>query len=230
MSRSRENWYFVLVMAVVAVIIGRPSSSLSKPPAETLVDTTGFLLVLAGVMIRAASRDWKIAHGSKFLVTDGPYGIVRNPMYLGSLLAGFGLCLIFGSVLLTLAFILAFVVVHQIIVRREQRFLRWKFGEEYDNYTARVPAWLPSVFGMCRLVFNSFSWMKSVPAALVRERNAIVGNLAGAMVVEALADSMAMGWRASRGEAVMWMAGALAVIAAGAAAGALFRSADTGAA
>ena len=77
------------------------------------------------------------------LVVSGLYRHVRNPMYVAvlSLICGQGL--LFGSVrLLEYALVvwlgfLAFVVLY------EEPALRKTFGQEYEDFCAHVPRWIP---------------------------------------------------------------------------------------
>jgi protein-S-isoprenylcysteine O-methyltransferase Ste14 len=78
------------------------------------------------------------------LVTHGPYGIVRHPIYTGLLGLAFGATLTFGfgSRLLLLAFVTV-LVLRRVYV--EDRLMAGEFGGQYDAYRARVPALFPSV-------------------------------------------------------------------------------------
>ncbi len=75
-------------------------------------------------------------------VTEGPFGISRNPMYLGMalLLAGIGWLLVSTSVMLSgLAFVL---IVQKYFIRPEEEALEHLFGEEYTDYKNRVRMWI----------------------------------------------------------------------------------------
>ena len=77
------------------------------------------------------------------LVEVGPYGLVRNPMYLGAALALAGAALFFGSWGL-FGYCLAFVLVtHVFVVAYEEPTLRSTFGPSYVRYCERVQRWWP---------------------------------------------------------------------------------------
>jgi protein-S-isoprenylcysteine O-methyltransferase Ste14 len=79
------------------------------------------------------------------LVTDGVYGTIRHPSYLGLLLFMFGWSLAFRSlagVLLTL--VTAGVIVARI--RAEERLLLSQFGAEYEAYRARTARLIPGIY------------------------------------------------------------------------------------
>lgn len=77
------------------------------------------------------------------LVTDGPYRVVRNPIYLGlfGLIIGVGLALSQWWALLAAATI--FLIGNAIRIRAEETLLRETFGPAFDDYAQRVPAFLP---------------------------------------------------------------------------------------
>ena len=80
------------------------------------------------------------------LITSGPYAMVRNPIYLGM----FGLMLSAGLVFTTwwalLIAVIVFLIGNQIRIRAEEQLLRETFGEQFDDYARRVPAFLPRFF------------------------------------------------------------------------------------
>jgi protein-S-isoprenylcysteine O-methyltransferase Ste14 len=73
------------------------------------------------------------------LATDGPYGLARNPMYVGVMLtlAGFGLALGADWVVILLAPMA--LLLHVGVIKREERYLAAKFGAPYRAYLDRVP-------------------------------------------------------------------------------------------
>lgn len=81
------------------------------------------------------------------LVTAGPYATVRNPMYIGAVLALAGAALVYQSVGLLL-YAIAFLVVAALFVAGvEEPMLRGMFGTEYEIYCAIVPRWFPRIPG-----------------------------------------------------------------------------------
>jgi protein-S-isoprenylcysteine O-methyltransferase Ste14 len=83
----------------------------------------------------------------KKLVVEGPYRIIRNPMYWGVGSVILGEAAVFHSVALTeLAIIFAGGVV-LFVLFVEEPVLKRKFGAEYEEYCRRVPRWLPSFKG-----------------------------------------------------------------------------------
>jgi protein-S-isoprenylcysteine O-methyltransferase Ste14 len=76
------------------------------------------------------------------LVTEGPYRLTRNPMYLGLLLLYIGVACWFGLVWPLLLAPVVVWVMGVSVIGREERYLTRKFGEEYRRYQAHVRRWL----------------------------------------------------------------------------------------
>lgn len=77
------------------------------------------------------------------LITQGPYGIVRNPIYLGMFGLILSTCLAFSRWWSGLAAVMLFLVGNHIRIRTEERLLRETFGDQFDEYARRVPAFIP---------------------------------------------------------------------------------------
>ena len=79
------------------------------------------------------------------LVTDGIYGTIRHPSYLGMLVNSLGWALAFRSgVGVLLAALLLLPVLARI--NAEERLLRSQFGAEYDAYLSRTSRLIPGVY------------------------------------------------------------------------------------
>ncbi|TAM98269.1 MAG: isoprenylcysteine carboxylmethyltransferase family protein [Chitinophagaceae bacterium] len=76
------------------------------------------------------------------LQTTGIYTISRNPMYVGLVCLYTGLSLLIGN-WWTVIFIAVFIfILQEYVIRREERYLRYAFGEQYISYTRRVRRWI----------------------------------------------------------------------------------------
>lgn len=84
------------------------------------------------------------------LITDGPYRSIRHPRYLGGMIQGIGLSLLFRS-WIGLALTCLFVAIVLFRIKDEEALMSKEFGEEWENYCkkswrlipfVRPPAWL----------------------------------------------------------------------------------------
>ena len=76
------------------------------------------------------------------LVTSGPFGITRNPIYLGFTLIMLGLSVMAGTWWGVILTPLVLLLATGIIVRAEEAYLRAAFGERYQDYASRVRRWI----------------------------------------------------------------------------------------
>lgn len=201
MSRSASNWLFISAMVIAGIFLAHPSALMSKPLIDNTVDIIGLLVSLSGLALRVVSRHWKIEHGDGKLVTSGPYGVVRHPLYLGSFLAGLGLCLIIGSAWFLVVFVVGYLLVHIRIAQGEERYLSGVWAEEYSEYMDSVPGWLPSPVRIIRIIKPCIGCLNK--KAVLRERSAVCGILAGASLLEAWSDYAVKGWAQAQMEVIV---------------------------
>jgi protein-S-isoprenylcysteine O-methyltransferase Ste14 len=158
-TRKREP-ASLLGMALQGVGLGlvfqvRRGISPSGTAASVLIQC-GITLLVAGLVagsiwmigsaVRVLGKQWsltaRVLEGHE-LITEGPYRIVRHPIYSGMLgmLVATGLAwsrwpAIAGGILL-------YLLGTRIRTDAEERLLRAMFGDAYDEYARRVPALIP---------------------------------------------------------------------------------------
>ncbi len=79
---------------------------------------------------------------ARSLQTTGIYAISRNPMYVGLALLYTGLACWLGNWWHFILLPLLLLVVQEYIIKREERYLVRRFGQEFTDYMARVRRWL----------------------------------------------------------------------------------------
>jgi protein-S-isoprenylcysteine O-methyltransferase Ste14 len=93
---------------------------------------------------RLYSADVTIQEGHH-LVTSGPYRYIRHPRYLGALVLGFGLSLLFRS-WIGLVVATAFIGLILLRIRDEEALMHREFGREWEAYCRRSWRLLPYVY------------------------------------------------------------------------------------
>jgi uncharacterized membrane protein len=98
----------------------------------------GVLLALLGM----ALRWWGAGHLGKptDLVTAGPYGYLRHPLYLGTFLMIVGLSLVTGRPETVTVLTVSFIVFYVYKVRLEESRLERRLGGIFRRYREMVPA------------------------------------------------------------------------------------------
>ena len=100
----------------------------------------GGAVALIGVLIRA----WAAGHLAKNqqLATSGPYAYVRNPLYVGTLVAGIGFGIAGAHWAIGVLLVAFFILYYLPVVEEEERHLA-KILPGYDEYRLKTPKLLP---------------------------------------------------------------------------------------
>lgn len=139
-----------IIIAVAVLVLARPS--FTGVGARLVLFSMGTLMALSGEAIRV----WAVGYSggttrsrsliADRLVTEGPYSIIRNPLYAGNFLIALGFSVMANAVIVIPLVVLYFITEYYPIVRREESFLLERFGSSYREYASAVPRFFPSSF------------------------------------------------------------------------------------
>jgi protein-S-isoprenylcysteine O-methyltransferase Ste14 len=142
----RRLWVGLGVVAVAALFV-RPHAAFGHFQAPATM--ASIALILLGLVGRA----WAAGHAGRHtrdsridaprLVTGGPYAYVRNPIYLASIVLGFGMVGLVGDPILLVLHLSVCVLLYAGIIPAEEKFLKERFGAPYVDYTEHVPRLWP---------------------------------------------------------------------------------------
>ncbi len=110
----------------------------SRPTGYSL--KLGLSVALIGLALRAWAAG-NLAKDSR-LATSGPYSLVRNPLYLGTLTAAAGFAIASASWALGFVFAVVFLLVYLPVIDLEEQHLRDIFPD-FPTYAAEVPRLFP---------------------------------------------------------------------------------------
>ena len=146
----------VLVFIPAAILLVTRDSKFAPklaPPTQIW-----FWLALLAAIIGLALSGWavtlfmKLGKGTpapwdppKRLVIQGPYRHVRNPMITGALLMLLAEAILFQSLPIATWMTVFFIGNAIYFPLIEEKGLEKRFGDEYRNYKANVPRWLPRI-------------------------------------------------------------------------------------
>ncbi len=128
-TRILMAWLFVLVLG--ALTHGYPT-------------WPGMLVCLAGSGLRFWASGF--LRKDQLLAVGGPYGFVRNPLYLGTYLMAVGSALAIENRQLLLLVSVLFALVYHFIILDEEQKLRQIFGDRYALYCQLVPRFRPALW------------------------------------------------------------------------------------
>ncbi|MCC6585694.1 MAG: isoprenylcysteine carboxylmethyltransferase family protein [Bryobacterales bacterium] len=113
---------------------------LAAPTRVSLM--VGLPVAFAGILIRA----WAAGHlvKNQQLAMSGPYAFVRNPLYIGTLIAAAGFVIATHEPWLALLFGAAFALIYLPAIELEEQHLR-KLFQEYEWYAEQVPMLCPRI-------------------------------------------------------------------------------------
>lgn len=133
----KKRVFISMILTVIALAVSRPDS-----PAFFW---SGAAVMLLGQLIRLAASAAIVK--SKTLTTKGPYAVVRNPLYLGTLVMTGGMMLAMTSVSRPLLTALlwagvgaSFAWIYYVTIKAEETFLRATYGQAFEDYCRAVPA------------------------------------------------------------------------------------------
>lgn len=91
-----------------------------------------------------SGRNTKEGQVAEALNTKGIYSTVRHPLYLGNYLMWIGIVAYTYNIYFVIIVSLLFWIYYERIMFAEERFLERKFGDDYVNWSLKVPAFIPS--------------------------------------------------------------------------------------
>lgn len=127
---------------VFAILFIRPNWGLESTAAY-LVELTGYVFLLAGLGVRIWAILYIGGRKSREVISDGPYSVCRNPLYVGTTLVAIGVGLCFENLIVLIAAPAILLPVHYLTARLEEAHLCAKFPGTYAAYMERTPRFLP---------------------------------------------------------------------------------------
>jgi protein-S-isoprenylcysteine O-methyltransferase Ste14 len=149
--RRGSGWSLGFVLQVLSMgLVFAWRRPLADPPIWPISVSAIVLAAASVVLIVAAQR----ALGRQFayqarlveshqLITSGPYGLVRHPIYTGLLGLTLATALVISRWPAIPLFLAVYLAGTSIRTRSEERLLRAGLGAQYDDYARRVPSLLP---------------------------------------------------------------------------------------
>jgi protein-S-isoprenylcysteine O-methyltransferase Ste14 len=110
-------------------------------------EAAGWILLVAGTTIRFWATAYVGGHKRIKLVSDGPYSLCRNPLYLGTFLITLSVAAFVESPVFAAGVLLASCVYLMTTIPFEESDLRERLGAEYLEYCRRVPRFWPRLSG-----------------------------------------------------------------------------------
>lgn len=142
LKARREHSRIFAVAIFLMLLVSQPQTP-TDDGWRLSVRWLGYFLVVIGAMGRVYCSAYIGGRKNDVVVRQGPFSIVRNPLYVFSFIATVGVALQSGMMTLLVMLVIAFVLYYPAVVAKEEAFLKHKFGADYERYMSEVPRWWP---------------------------------------------------------------------------------------
>jgi protein-S-isoprenylcysteine O-methyltransferase Ste14 len=181
MSKQGSNLLFKIarlrimvsrIFGIVAILVVIFTASSFKQDGwiDILFETSGLFLL----SVCAAGRLWALLYisGKKTeeVVADGPYSIVRHPLYFFSFIGAIGIGLASKNILVLGMLVTFYLSYYPLTILSEENVLTGKFGQAYLDYAKRTPRFLPKPS-----LYNSPSFVSVNTAMFLKNITAVMG-------------------------------------------------------
>jgi protein-S-isoprenylcysteine O-methyltransferase Ste14 len=138
--------YLISLISGAVIQLARPlpflRATLAMPLGAPLVVVAVALFAYSVSTFRAAGTPVSARKPTTKIVRTGPYRFSRNPIYLAFSLLQLGIAIWANSVWLLATLGGAVMLIHHVVIPREEQYLEWKFGAQYLDYKVSVRRWL----------------------------------------------------------------------------------------
>jgi protein-S-isoprenylcysteine O-methyltransferase Ste14 len=141
-STPRLRLTALLLLGMLA-LVATSQRTLATGLAGLLLQLGGLACIACAALGRVWSSVFIAGYKDTQLVRNGPYAMLRHPLYALSLLAMLGAGLTTRSAALTVALLAAFAMIYARAAREEDGFLRSAHGAAFDRYARAVNAFWP---------------------------------------------------------------------------------------
>lgn len=140
----------LMFVALIAGYVIRLFAGGRLPLPHAFAEGLGGLLILIAlaVVLSAVSLFAESGEGLRpetpkdHLFTKGPYRYSRNPIYLAMMLFGAGFGIATSNLWIILTTAIAGLIIHFLVILREEEYLEARFGEDYAAYRRQVRRWI----------------------------------------------------------------------------------------
>ena len=142
-SNHRIAWSRAALILAFAYALIVPVPAIVGPVLLDLFELLGFGLLIVAALGRVWCLSFIAGVKNEVLVTEGPYSVVRNPLYVFNFIGAMGLGLAVENPLLALLLAMGFAAFYPGVVKHEETVLAQAFGESYARYRSTTPRWIP---------------------------------------------------------------------------------------
>jgi len=141
--RHRIAWSRAAVILALAYALFVPAPAAIPRGWLDVIEWLGFALLIVAALGRVWCLSYIAGVKNDVLVTEGPYSMVRNPLYVFNFIGAVGFGLAVENPVLAALLAIAFAVFYPSVIRQEEETLTQAFGERFARYCGATPRWIP---------------------------------------------------------------------------------------
>lgn len=141
--RARGLFGALILIPIGALALFSPPAVAENSWAGLVLRLLGWMTFLAALLTRLWATIYLGGYKENTLITDGPYSICRNPLYLGSLLIGLSIGVFLGSITFVAGIFITMLCYIALTIPAEETLLRQRHGAAFDQYCNSTPRLVP---------------------------------------------------------------------------------------
>jgi protein-S-isoprenylcysteine O-methyltransferase Ste14 len=135
-----------IVAVFLFLILTFTRTRIESDLAKAILNNAGLFLITLCVFGRLWSSLYICGKKTTMIVKDGPYSVVRNPLYLCSYLGVLGISLATENLFLIVLLNAAFLFYYPFVIISEEKKLTELHGEPFTQYMQQTPRIIPNFF------------------------------------------------------------------------------------
>ena len=140
------TYFFILLLLSIAFHFIFPIIKLIYPPYTYL----GFVIIALGavlniwadLLMKREKTTVKPHEKPSQLITTGPFGMSRNPQYLGFTAILLGVVILHGTLIMFLFPVFFVIIIEARFIPMEEKNLESAFGRKYLEYKKKIRRWV----------------------------------------------------------------------------------------
>jgi len=140
---NRIAWSRAVVILALAYALFVPAPAVIPRSWLAVSELLGFALLIVATLGRVWCLSYIAGVKNDVLVTEGPYSMARNPLYVFNFIGAVGFGFAVENPVLAALLATAFAVFYPSVIRREEEVLTQAFGERFVRYCGATPRWFP---------------------------------------------------------------------------------------
>jgi len=140
------TYFFILLFLSIALHFIFPVMKIIYPPYTYLgfvfIALGAVLNIWADLLMKKNKTTVKPHEKPTQLITSGPFGISRNPQYLGFTSILLGVVILHGTIIMFLFPVFFAIVIETMFIPMEEKNLESVFGKKYTEYKNKIRRWI----------------------------------------------------------------------------------------